>query len=196
MAERYATSGQFKDRIGITDATDDVVIGAVLDAVSRWIENYCGRWFYQTAAATVRYFTARNGYEVLIDDCVSLSAVATDEDLDRTYSTAWAASDWELDPVNAAANGWPYDRLATTPDGDYTFPTQRRAVKLTGVWGWPEVPEPIREACLIQGARVFKRRDSPQGVMGSADMGLIRVSYRLDPDVQQMLDPYRSLVVT
>lgn len=190
---RYGTVAALKSRLGITDAVDDDAIAAALDAVSRWIDNYCNRHFY-TAAAT-RYYTTTYTDHVMIDDCVSLSDVATDADLDRTYTTTWAAADWELEPVNAAADGAPYDALYVTPEGDYSFPRSRRGVKLTGVWGWPAVPGPITEAALLQGARVFKRRDTPQGVMGSAELGFVRVSYRLDPDVQQMLDPYRKIAV-
>lgn len=190
---RYGTVAALKARLGITDAVDDDAIAAALDAVSRWIDNYCNRHFYSVEAT--RYYTPTYTDHVMIDDCVSLSAVATDADYDRTYSATWAAADWELEPVNAAADGAPYDALHVAPDGDYNFPLRRRGARLTGVWGWPAVPGPITEAALLQGARVFKRRDTPQGVMGSAELGYVRVSYRLDPDVQQMLDPYRAIAV-
>ena len=59
VSARYATVAELKARIGITDAVDDAVIAQVLDAVSRGINNYCNRIFYQSAAATVRYYTAQ-----------------------------------------------------------------------------------------------------------------------------------------
>jgi hypothetical protein len=44
---------------------------------------------------------------------------------------------------------------------------------------------------VIQAARIFKRNDSPLGVAGFGDMGVLRVGRSLDPDVQQLVDPYR-----
>lgn len=192
---RYATVAEAKARIGITDTTDDTVLGTVLDAVSRGIDNHCGRFFYQTAAGTIRYYTPAHSDEVLIEDCVSLSAVATDGDGDRTYEDTWAATDYDLYPDNAATDGWPYWKIMATPSGSYGFPAGvRRGLQLTGVWGWPAVPDPVHEATLIQAARIFKRKDSPFGIAGSPEMGQLRIG-KLDPDVLWMLDVYRVLAV-
>lgn len=195
MTTLYATVPELKARIGITDAVDDTTLNAVLEATSRGIDNYCGRFFYQTSAATARYYTALDDDSVLIDDCVSLSAVATDADGNRVYEYTWASTDYDLLPENAAAGSEPYTEIATSPLGNYSFPVGvRKGVKLTGVWGWPAVPAPVKEACLIQGARVFKRKDSPFGILGSPEMGQMRIG-RFDPDVTWLLETYRKLAV-
>lgn len=191
---RYATTTELKNRIGIRDMVDDAIMGQVLDAVSRGIDNYCGRSFYASTAGVLRYYTPLSAEMVLIDDCIALSAVATDDNADRTYATTWATTDYDLLPENAAANGAPYDTIATTPVGSYCFPSWRRSLKLTGAWGWPAVPDPVHEACLIQGSRVFKRKDAPFGISGTPEMGQMRLG-RLDPDVLWMLETYRKLVV-
>ena len=46
----------------------------------------------------------------------------------------------------------------------------------------------VKEACYIQSARIFKRRESPEGVLGFGDF-TVRVS-RLDPDVESLLRHY------
>lgn len=190
----YATIGELKTRIGITDTTDDTVLSAVLEACSRSIDGYCNRSFGKTAAGVVRYFTPVDAREVLIDDCVTLTAVATDADGDRTYEDTWTATDYDLLPENAGTNT-PYTIIATSPEGEYSFPLVRKGLKLTGTWGWPEVPSPVKEACLIQAYRIFKRKDAPFGISGSPEMGMMRIG-RLDPDVLWLLDVYRNLVVT
>jgi len=191
----YASVSSLKARVGITDAVDDTVLGAVLEAVSRGIDNYCGRIFYLTAAATVRTYTPLHSDTVLIDDCVALTAVVTDADGDRTYEDTWTATDYDLLPENASTDGKPYTEIAVTPDGDYSFPVGiRKGLKLTGTWGWPAVPDPVNEACLIQAARVFKRKDTPFGISGSPEMGQMRIG-RLDPDVLWLLEPYRFVAV-
>jgi hypothetical protein len=193
-AARYATVAELKARIGITDAVDDAVIAQVLDAVSRGIDNYCGRYFYRSDAGTVRYYTAQRTRTLLLDDYVTLTAVATDSSHDRTYATTWSVTDYDLMPANAAADGIPYDHLTTTPQGSYAFPVGlSKGIKLTGTWGWPAVPDPVHEACLIQASRVFKRKDAPFGISGTPELGMMRIG-RLDPDVLWMLDTYRKLV--
>lgn len=195
-ASRYATVAEFKSWIGISDTTDDGVIADVLDAASRQIDEDAGRYFYQTAAGTVRYYTATHTDELLIDDCVTLTAVATDADGDRVYETTWTATDYDLLPGNAGTDGRPYDILATAPMGSYSFPAGvRRGVKLTGTWGWPSVPDRVRQACLIKAAWLFKRKDSPLGTMGTAELGLMRVG-RWDPDYDRLIETVRRLVVT
>lgn len=52
-------------------------------------------------------------------------------------------------------------------------------------------PANVVEASLIQAGRVFRRKDAPFGVVGSAEMGSGIVIARLDPDVRMMLDPFR-----
>jgi len=191
----YASVAELKARVGITDAVDDAVLGAVLEAVSRGIDNYCGRHFYLSAAGTVRYYTPVAHDQVLIEDCVALTAVAGDTDGDRTYEDTWAASDYDLLPENAAADGKPYTTIAVAQNGDYSLPVGvRKGLKLTGTWGWSAVPDPVSEACLIQAARVFKRKDTPFGISGSPEMGQMRIG-RLDPDVLWLLEPYRFVAV-
>jgi hypothetical protein len=194
-ANRYATEAELKQWIGISDAVDDAKLAAMLDQASRDVDGYCRRSFYQSAAATVRYYTATRADELLIADCVSLSAVATDSDGERAYGDVWTVSDYDLLPENAAADGWPYDKLAVAPVGDYRFPVGvRKGVKLTGVWGWPSIPEGVKTATKLRAAWLFKRPDTPLGMAGSTDLGLVRVG-RFDPDFERALEPYRLIVV-
>ena len=56
-------------------------------------------------------------------------------------------------------------------------------------------PGPVVEACGIQAARYFMRKNAPFGVLGSADVGFVRLQSKLDPDVMALLDPYRLVAV-
>jgi hypothetical protein len=66
-------------------------------------------------------------------------------------------------------------------------------VKVTGVWGWASVPIAIKQATILLAARIYKRSDSPLGIAGFGDMGVMRVSSQIDPDVAQLVNPYRML---
>jgi len=55
-----------------------------------------------------------------------------------------------------------------------------------------EYPEPIREAVLIQAARLWKRKDSSfQDAVGSPETGELLVYKGLDADVKLIVDAYR-----
>ena len=65
-------------------------------------------------------------------------------------------------------------------------------MQITGRFGWPEIPKPVRNACLIVAHANYERRKSPSGVIGGfPDMGGIRVGVRVDPDVERLLAPFR-----
>jgi hypothetical protein len=194
-AHRYATVAELKAWLGITDATDDTLLAYCLDEACSDIDGHLGRFFYQTDAGTVRYYTATRSDILYIDDCVSLTAVETDDDGDRTYETTWTATDYDLEPYNAADGDQPYTTLAVTPEGDYTFPAGvRKGVKLTGTWGWPKVPDAIARAAVLRAAWIFKRKDSPLGMSGNSDLGVVRVG-RYDSDFEKLTELYRKLVV-
>jgi hypothetical protein len=191
----YATVAELKTWIGISDTVDDTLLATVLAEASLEIDNHVGRHFYQSAAGTVRYYKARRTRELWIDDCVTLTAVATDNDGDRIYETAWAATDYDLWPANASADLKPYMKVQVAPNGRYRFPVEYlNGVKLTGTWGWPSVPEPIKRACILRAAWLFKRKDSPLGMSGNADLGFMRVG-RWDSDFEKLLEIYRQLLV-
>jgi hypothetical protein len=68
---------------------------------------------------------------------------------------------------------------------------RQATVRVTAVYGWPAVPAEVNMATVIQASRLFKRLDAPLGVMGFGDMGVVRVSRYADPDVEQLLSPFR-----
>jgi len=198
----YATLPEFKAWVTLTDNDDDVVMSDTLESVSRWIDQHCDRHFWRdgdTGSEAARAFAATCRYSLHIDDLVpgSVTTFKTDEAGDGTYETTWAPSDYQLLPVNRP-NGEPFDRVEAV--ASRLFPLRapsRRAnrVEITGVWGWPSVPDAVKQACLIQASRMLKRRFSPEGVSSFGDLGLVRVGTRLDPDVEQLLNPYRSYAV-
>jgi hypothetical protein len=135
-------------------------------------------------------------YLVLVEDLLTVTTLKTDADGDRTYESTWAATDYDLEPYNAArlSPARPYTRIVTAPNGVYTFPNIRKGIEIAGSWGFSSTTPPIvKEACLLQSSRLFMRKDAPFGVTGSAEMGQAIVIPRLDPDVTHMLAPLRKV---
>jgi Phage gp6-like head-tail connector protein len=55
------------------------------------------------------------------------------------------------------------------------------------------VPANLREAELIYAARLYTRKDSPEGIAGWGELGVIRI--RDDPDVRRLMGPYIDIPV-
>ena len=199
----YATRNEVKAalRIGTADTVDDVLIDNCIGAASRLIDGYCNRQFWAAASATPRVFQANTEYVCDVDDFYTTTGfvLKTSSFADGNFDTTWASTDVQLEPLNGVLDGltWSYDKLRAI--GNYLFPTvnanygEQALVQVTASWGWASVPEPIMQACIIQSSRIFKRYDSPLGVAGFGDLGAIRVSRFLDPDMAQLVEPYRRM---
>jgi hypothetical protein len=189
----YTTLAEVKAALRITDTIDDSLLEMAIESASRLLDSYTARSFYTQGSATARYFAADNDFVCQIDDATSITQVATDFSADGSYDTIWASTDYELLPLNGRIDGLavPYNGLRAIQD--YTFPylNGEGLVKVTGVWGWAAVPIAIKQACIIQSSRIFKRLDSPLGILSSPDLGFLRVGSQVDPDVRQLVDPYK-----
>lgn len=188
----YATLAQVKAAMRISDNVDDALIETAIESASRQIDGHCQRRFYTTTAT--RVYTPNDSYVTEIDDLVSLTTLKTQSDIDGTYDTTWAASDYQLEPLNGMAGGLDVSYTQIRAKGDYLFPTfgGEATVEVTGTFGWATVPSEIKQACIILSQRQYKRYDSPLGVAGVGEIGVIRVS-RIDPDVASILAPYRRI---
>ncbi len=160
----YCTLSEFKQFITPPDQTlasdigDDSVIEMLIESSSRFIDGECARHFYKSSADETRYYTAIEPGYVRTDDLVSVTSLYTDGG-DRTYSTEWETTDYDLWPYNAAAEGRPYVQIVITPNGSYSFyPNIAKGVKVTGIFGYPSVPTQIKDACLMITLSAYKRR--------------------------------------
>jgi hypothetical protein len=197
----YATRNQVKAalRIGTADTIDDDLIDNCVGAASRLIDGYCNRRFWSTGTAT-RVYQAEDSFYCSIDDIAGTAiTLRTSSFADGNFDVTWTATDYQLEPLNGNLDGltWSYDKIRAV--GDYLFPTvnanygEQALVQVTAVFGWPAIPEPVTQATIIQASRIFKRYDSPLGVAGFGDLGAIRVSRYLDPDMAQLVEPYRRM---
>jgi hypothetical protein len=193
----YATLAQVKAalRIPSADAVDDALLEMAVESASRLIDSYSNRTFITIGTAT-RYYATHDPYVVQIDDARNIIEVQTSSSEDGIYDIDFdmtpQTGDIQPEPLNDYIGGlvWPFTRLRAV--NDYVFPIDRETtVKVTAVYGWPAIPATVKQACVIQSMRLFKRLDSPLGVAGVGDLGILRVSRGLDPDVAQLIEGYR-----
>lgn len=187
----YATLQEVLDHLGINDGLDNNKLEPIIEAASRWIDSFTGRVFYTTTE--VRYFSSPYTNKCHIDDATAITLVETDGNSDRTYSTSWAGTDWETDQQT----GWPITEIYTTPNGNYSFPSVRKGVKVTGTWGFSSsVPAAIKTACILLSMRLFRRKDALFGTVETGNVGnvvTIQASIKADADITALLTPYRAL---
>jgi len=191
----YATLAQVKAGLRITDSVDDTLLEMAVESASRAIDSYCNRVFYSTGTAVVRYYSPVDSYLCDIDDLVSLTSLFTNSDeTQSSYNIQWTSEDGQLEPLNGLADGQPTPFTRIRAIGDYTFQTLNgeASVKVTGVFGYSAVPIAITQATVIQASRIYKRLDSPLGII-SGELGTMRVGTRLDPDVAQLVDGFRKV---
>lgn len=196
----YCSLAEIKAALRITDSVDDTLLELSVNAASREIDGYCERVFYATSAT--RIFTPQTALICEIDDLISITSLKTSSDGDGVFDVTWAATDYQLEPLNQLASGLssPYTRIRAV--GDYLFPefpnyglNHEATVQVVGSFGYSATtPDAIKQACIILAMRQFKRYDSPLGVAGFGDIGVMRVS-RVDPDVAALLEPYVKLRV-
>lgn len=193
----YISAEQLKATLELTGTVfADGDIPAAITAASRGIDNVCQRRFYPDDDANqVRYYSPSNSTTVMIDDLITLTAFATDQSGDGTFSTTWTQNtDFVLEPLNAAADGQPYTRIRTHPR-HVTFGLPAwwpRSVRVTGKFGWAATPGPIVEATTILAAQLVKRaREAPFGIVAiGVDVGAVSRIAQTDPTVRFLLMDY------
>lgn len=191
----YCTLADVKAALRITDTVDDALLENSINSASRMIDQYCNRYFYSTTAGEVRYYKANDGFVCWIDDAQSISEIKTSATDPLIFDTTWTVDDYQVLPANRWANGAYYPITGITATDNLLFPVwaDMALVKVTGQFGWASVPEPIKFASIIQASRLFKRLESPLGVAGVSDIGIMRVGANIDGDVAQLINPFRLL---
>lgn len=169
----YTTVDDVKAYLGITNTNYDDEIAADVAAAARWIDENCDQIFYETDVETRGYIPQNPGYCITdgISEFVSLNA----------QESIWVRdSDFMLEPLNAAAQGRPFNAIRTIarpfiftlsqiPAGWAGFDGR---VYVTAKFGWPAVPNQIVQANKIMAARYFHRRNAPLGVIAfSTEVG-------------------------
>jgi hypothetical protein len=200
----YTTLAAMKNFLSIVDSTDDTLLEGLIESASRSIDRIANRRFYADSSASARSYRANNNVFVYVDDISSTTdlVVKTDDDGDGTFETTLTINtDFLVDPLTASALGRPFTQL-TMVNTLNVWPVYpglfsnglRPGVQVTAKWGWPSVPDDIETACQILTADLYKRKDSPGGILGLGDLGAIRMS-PLGRDVTAMVRAYKKEVV-
>jgi hypothetical protein len=192
VANEYVTLDELKAQFGIEPADDarDAELNRARASASRSIDKTTGRRFWLDEEPVQRVFNPRgrivretDGELFLVDDIGSAAGLVVETGSGASWS---AVTGYESSPDNALAEGRPVTGLLRVFG---TWGTSTSRLRITAQFGWPAVPDDIHEAALILASRLFKRKDSPEGIIGSAEWGVRNLSRR-DPDVWNLIEPY------
>jgi hypothetical protein len=197
-------------------------IDVAVEAASRMIDEFCCREvgaFSADTTSSARVFAPISFAEVYVDDISSASGVtvAVDNTGTGVYAQTFAATDYQLEPVNAIVKGRPINQIRAVgakffPIYDYASPwvtvganrtfyapgavnpiinrVGQATVQVTATWGWPSIPMPIKQATIIQSVMLYQAKDAPAGLAGTPDMGQIRYPTGLHPSAIMLCKPY------
>lgn len=213
----YCTVEELRDAITYSGTDKDDEILRLIRAASKTIDNVCKRpdGFVADSTASSRLFGGRGIPYVEIDECVEITGVSTKTSPTDSAFVAWDAGTWiafrgswrkpnyNVLPYNAImGTGARYGTIfqssgytsvrGFSPDIDNLSSRIQRTdpmVQVTARWGYQnEIPEPIKEACVIQASRWFKRGEGAYAdSLGNAEFGDVRYAKAMDHDVKLIL---------
>lgn len=186
----YVTLADVKLQLGIDDDQDDVLIQRALDATTTKINERTGRpglGFNLGSSPVSRVYYPTSPEYLSIDDIADPSTMTVSMGQVGNFTSPITADNFRCLPDNALAIGRPVECLQHFWQFWPTWPSV--GVQVTGIPGWPAVPADVTEGQMLWVARLFDRKNSPDGIAGQSDFGPIRVG-RMDPDVADMLADY------
>jgi Phage gp6-like head-tail connector protein len=192
----YITLDQLKATLNIAGGATDGDLQTAISSASQSIDQDTNRRFWADAdASQVRKYVPNNQGFCIIDDLAEFTSLYYQADV-------WVQDqDFFFEPLNAAADGFPFTAirtlakpfiytLADQPAGWASFDGR---ITLTGKFGWPgDVPVPIQQATTILAAKLFKRpRDAAFSTLGVGLDGAIVRTGSYDAEYEALVSPFR-----
>jgi hypothetical protein len=170
----YATLTELRNSFaaGSSPSFEEEEMVAALHAASRDVDGICRRRFWLDPTVVDRYYTA-------FDDVVQIDDLSSSDSVVVTLAGTElvAGTDYLLEPLNAEADGRPFEQIRLLVDVDST----PAGLKVTGKFGWLAVPQKVNAATKILAGRILLRRQAPLGFQ-LTDVNAIRVAGDIDVD--------------
>jgi hypothetical protein len=187
MGQPYVELEDMKKYLNMVgkDQYDDLIQDALNSATAE-VDNCTNRQFNQVDTPTEREFPIRMPNLFHVDDFYSTTGLVVKID-----DTVLAEDEYKLHPLNGVVGGkpgWPYWRIKLV--NPYRGYCSTSVLKVTALWGWAEVPDPVRQACKIMAAETFQLKDAPFGVAGADNFGSV-MRVRENPMAASKLKPYK-----
>lgn len=189
----YTSASNLKTYLGISEATDDTLLGTLITAAQAMIDAHC-RQTFEAAADTTRYFDAVrdvNGSMLYLDAPLCAITTVTNGDGNTVASTKYVTEPRNTTPYYAlqlkanAGVAWTY---TSTPEN---------AIAIAGKWAYSTTaPADIAQTTIRLAAYLYRQRDNAsdldRAIVGASG---IMLPAALPKDIQTLLRPYVRLVL-
>lgn len=187
----YCTVSQVKTYLNITGNSDDALLGDLVAAAQRAIDDYCHRTF-EAAADTTRYIDAVGDHvrarSLFFDHIGDLASITTITNGDGVE----VASD---EYVTMPRHETPYYgvKIKLSPGKVWTYTDDYEdAITITGRWAYSTAaPTAIQQACIRLTSYLYRQKDAQVfETTAIPEAGVITVPTGIPVDVRQLLAPY------
>lgn len=190
----YVTTSILKTRAGITDTTDDNLLGVVCDQVNQWVEGTTGR-VLAPVASVARTFDGTGTRCLRIWQGVrSISLLEVAPYTGAAFTTVTSTDYFtrpetdKLAPAEPYSEVWLSDRATS---GYGVFPVGYGTVRITATWGPAAIPDDVAEAAAVIAVRTwFARQAGNQDVAGTDEMGRPLVTLIIPAAIREILRRY------
>lgn len=180
------------------DRHQDDLLHDLIRAASVAIPRYCGRQFALDTSSSTRTFDLGRVWDrprVRIDDLSAVpSAVAiidANGDAVGSLTVSGASQDIEFYPLNRDTALEPITHIGLRPRAT-TRLYPDRFLTVTGIWGWPSIPDDVRLAAIQQVREWWRRDNVVASDTFAEELVLSPASTRsLGQGVKRMLTSYR-----
>ena len=180
-----------------TDTDTPIAIGNMITSASRMIDGLFGQPdnFFASTDETTREFDGSGTSIQPIDRCHTLTSVYVAESGGTAITdyTEWALNtDFYTLPIAHASKGVPITELWIEQNGNHLyFPRYRKAVKVTGQFGYSATPPTIIKQAVKMQAVIWymraKQSYQEQGANGAVASILSFKATKLDNDIELLL---------
>ena len=194
----YATAEEYRERFSGTSESwpsddQDDSIDDDLEAMARWIDNYCNQTFAKEATAVARVYIARMSGSLLRVDGMAAAptSVKIDTDNDGLFTDEDAITGFEAFPLDATygPEAKSYRAVHLPSWASMTTFSEGQRVQVTAQWGCPAVPLAVKTASIeltgilrLQSPRATNRyQEDIAAVIGASSEARSIVTKLLDP---------------
>lgn len=195
----YATSANVKTRLGITDSTDDTLLGNIVAAANDYIESQTWRPIGPTTGGTATFDS--------VDDCLDSRTLYVRQGI-RSISSITVASSTGADAVAGTVADfvimprsqnrrpdWPgfYVVIKDAVTGDVSsFGSGYGDIVIVGDFGWASIPPVLTEIAELTAVRAWHARNLGQAdIVGSEANGEPTISRFVSKRDKMTLQSFR-----
>jgi hypothetical protein len=195
----YATLEDLREYVDLPDDSKDNLLSDLLVQASAYLDAACERDFYrhpQIDGTETRLFDGTGTVRLRVRaGIVSLSQVEIATTVAGGFTTV-DPTDYVLAPTDKAADMSYTSVLLVNYTGSWTnWYTVRQGVRLTGVFGWAEVPQTIRKATLDLAREWYRQGPGGGGPVGVNQFGTPLFLAGMPRSVQDAITRYSAKAV-